>query len=653
MQDKKYNWAIVPDKNRHEYVIGIDFGHGETSAAFCPIGWDLAPGDLEAVKDVDFGANRKVLPTAINIQPNGQAFLGEAAFSSERLKKATVEVLFKKKPENIDGEKEQLMIRYMHEVYALIREKSGALFSDDNHLLYIATPSGWDERAKNLYGQMAAKAGLPIAGITSESRAAFIKAQLDTSSGLPQYISQGAIVFDMGSSTLDFTYLQSGNAPVDYGYDCGASQVEKIMYAEIREKNKDIIAFETQYPKLVAKLLYETRCAKEGVYFDPDIRYKKTVNFEDIVDDEEFEDSKMKFVFQPGELNHMLEEKGYISEIRQAMLDFKNYHIGGYPIKAAFLTGGASRMGFIQALIEDCWGLPQDLIYRDQDPSLTISRGVAEVARSDFRSGGAGNTKQLLNDIVTESDVYTPFVNSLCDKLSEEIIGTVGACVTNFRDNETDVSINDLQAYIEENISEDLNQVGDWAMECYKEAFENQTTEIRDRLDKIVSNYSRQGVRMGNAQVSISSLPNIDMSVIAEQMRQLSSNFTDGGIVNGLVTGIAGAAVGGAIAMLLGGPLAWLIGGGAILANWFFGEEKTEEQKRQEALAKDLDHDQRQQVFDEFNNSWEDICNKIQKAVEQSIRSNYTLQRTIQSQSKATIESYVKECIEQTRLMVE
>lgn len=653
MQDKKYNWAIVPDKNRHEYVIGIDFGHGETSAAFCPIGWDLAPGDLEAVKDVDFGANRKVLPTAINIQPNGQAFLGEAAFSSERLKKATVEVLFKKKPENIDGEKEQLMIRYMHEVYALIREKSGALFSDDNHLLYIATPSGWDERAKNLYGQMAAKAGLPIAGITSESRAAFIKAQLDTSSGLPQYISQGAIVFDMGSSTLDFTYLQSGNAPVDYGYDCGASQVEKIMYAEIREKNKDIIAFETQYPKLVAKLLYETRCAKEGVYFDPDIRYKKTVNFEDIVDDEEFEDSKMKFVFQPGELNHMLEEKGYISEIRQAMLDFKNYHIGGYPIKAAFLTGGASRMGFIQALIEDCWGLPQDLIYRDQDPSLTISRGVAEVARSDFRSGGAGNTKQLLNDIVTESDVYTPFVNSLCDKLSEEIIGTVGACVTNFRDNETDVSINDLQAYIEENISEDLNQVGDWVMECYKEAFENQTKEIRDRLDKIVSNYSRQGVRMGNAQVSISSLPNIDMSVIAEQMRQLSSNFTDGGIVNGLVTGIAGAAVGGAIAMLLGGPLAWLIGGGAILANWFFGEEKTEEQKRQEALAKDLDHDQRQQVFDEFNNSWEDICNKIQKAVEQSIRSNYTLQRTIQSQSKATIESYVKECIEQTRLMVE
>lgn len=652
MQDKKYDWAIVPDKNKHEYVIGIDFGHGETSAAFCPIGWELSPGDLEAVKDIDFG-NRKVLPTAINIQPNNQAFLGESAFSSERLKKAVVEVLFKKKPENIYGEKEQLMIRYMQEVYALIREKSGALFSTDNHLLYIATPSGWDERAKNLYGQMAAKAGLPIAGITSESRAAFIKAQLDTTSGLPQYVSQGAIVFDMGSSTLDFTYLRSGNVPVDFGYDCGASQVEKIMYTEIRDRNEDIVAFEKRYPKLIAKLLYETRCVKEKIYFDPNIRCKKTVSFDDFFDDEDFEDSKMKFVFEPGELNQMLEAKGYISEIRQAMLDFKNNHIGGNPIKAAFLTGGASRMNFIQKLIEDCWGLSQDLVYRDQDPSLTISRGVAELARGDIRSGGIGNTKQMLNDIVAESNVYTPFVNSLCNKLSEEIIATVGACVVNFKDNDTDVSINDLQTYIEENISEDLNQVGEWAMECYKEAFENQTKEIRERLDKIVSNYSRQGVHMESTHVSISSLPNIDMSVIAEQMRQLSSNFTDRGVINGLVTGIAGAAVGGAIAMLLGGPLTWLIGGGAILANWFFGKEKTEEQKRQEALAKDLDHDQRQQVFDEFSNNWDDICNKIRNSVDQSIRSNYTLQQTIQSQSKATIEAYVKDCIIQTRLMVE
>lgn len=650
IQSKKYDWAITPDKNKHEYVIGIDFGHGETSAAFCPIGWDVEIGQLEDIKDIDFGTNRKVIPSAINIQPNGQAFIGEQAFSPERLKKATVEVCFKKKPEDVKGDSEVLMIRYMHEVYSSIIENTGSLFTRDNHLVYIATPSGWDEETKNLYGQMAHKAGLPIAGITSESAAAFSKAQQDVSSGLPQYIYQGAIVFDMGSSTLDFTYLREGKQ-TDFGYDCGASKIEKIIYENICCHNDDVIAFEKKYPNLVATLLFYARCAKENVYFDPSIRYKKTYNFEDIIDDDEFSEGRMKFFFQPGELNRILDNKGYISEIRKAMLDFKNDHIGGKPIYVTFLTGGASRMGFIKDLVKECWGV--DLIYRDTDPSLTISRGVAIEGRSEIRTGGTSKIKQELENIKQKSDIYTSFVDSLCNKLSEEIIATVGACVVNFKDNDTDVSINDLQTYIEVNISEDLNQVGDWAMECYKEAFETQTKEIRERLDKIVSNYSRQGVHMESTHVSISSLPNIDMSVIAEQMRQLSSNFTDRGVINGLVTGIAGAAVGGAIAMLLGGPLAWLIGGGAILANWFFGEEKTEEQKRQEALAKDLDHDQRQQVFDEFSNNWDDICNKIRKSVDQSIRSNYTLQQTIQSQSKATIEAYVKDCIIQTRLMVE
>ena len=646
----KKNWLITPDKNRHEYVIGIDLGHGETSAAFCPIGWDLAPGELEMIKDLDFGSNSKVVPSAISITTDNQAYIGEAAFLPEILKKAEVNVCFKKRPENIDGEKEKLMIRYMHEVYKIIREKNSALFTDYNHVVYIATPSGWDDEAKSLYCQMAAKAGLPIAGITSESRAAFVKAQQDVSSGLPQYIDKGAIVFDMGSSTLDFTYLQENNIK-DYGYDCGASQVEKNIYADLREDNEEIVAFEKQYPNLISKLLFEARCAKEGVYFHPDTRYKKTINFEDIVDDEEFEDAKMKFVFQPGALNQMLDEKGYIGDIRKAMLDFKNNHIGGNPIHVAFMTGGASRMDFLKPLIKECWNLADDRIYCDQDPSLTISRGVAEVARGDIRSGGTGNAKQLLKEIVDKCDIYTPFSEALVNKVTEEMTETIAACVTNFRDSNEDCSINDLQSYISSNIENDVRQIGDWAMECYKEAFENETQEIREKLDKIVLNYSKKGVQMGKTNVTINSMPDIDMSMISDQVRALSASFMESS--SGLVAGIAGAAVGGAIALFLGGPLAWLIGGGALLANWIFGEEKTEEQKRQEAMAKDLDRDSRQKVYDEFSNNWNDICQKVYTSVNNSIRGNYSLKQKINSQSKATLEAYAKECIAQTRLMVE
>ena len=83
---------------------------------------------------------------------------------------------------------------------------------------------------------MAKTAGMPIAGLTKESRAAFVRAQHDTTSGIGRNIDKGAIVFDMGSSTLDFTYMNK-NLPglIDFGYDCGASAIEKTIYAKKRE----------------------------------------------------------------------------------------------------------------------------------------------------------------------------------------------------------------------------------------------------------------------------------------------------------------------------------------------------------------------------------------------------------------------------------
>ena len=409
-----HEWMTVPNKEQHEYIIGIDFGHGETSAAFCPIGWNMQDGELEGVKDIDFGNNSKVIPSAISITDEGRVYIGEAAFLPEILNKAKVNVCFKKRPENIDGEQEQLMIQYMRAVYQLICEKNNALFTNGNHIVCIAAPSGWSQETMLLYGQMAHRAGLPIFNCVSESRAAFIKAQQDVSSGLPQYINQGAIVFDMGSSTLDFTYLRE-NEICDYGYDCGASRVEKLIYSGLREDNEDIVSFEQQHPHLVAKLLFEARSAKEGVYFHPETRFKRTVNFEDIVDDEEFEDAKMKFIYEPGELNRTLQSNGYIDEIRRAMIDFKQNHINGKPIYVAFLTGGASRMDFIKPLVSECWGLPEDKIYRDQDPSLTISRGTADTGRMIARNQNA-------NEVQTGSidDVIEDWRNNVIPNLKDE-----------------------------------------------------------------------------------------------------------------------------------------------------------------------------------------------------------------------------------------
>ena len=658
---KKYEWAIAPDKTKHQYVIGIDFGHGETSAAYCSIGWDSNKGQLSGVKDIDFGSNTKVIPSAISITTDGKAYIGDAAFLPEVLNKAEANVCFKKKPENIDGSVEQLMMRFMKEVYNTIKERNSALFTDGNHLVYIATPSGWDDTAKDLYGQMAAKAGLPMGGITSESRAAFIKAQQDPDSGLPQYIDKGAIVFDMGSSTLDFTYLTRDNTnPIDWGDDCGASKVEKIIYASKRDGNEEILDFEKKYPNLVDALLFEARKAKEKVYFHPDLPCRITVNFDTIVEDEEFEDTKMKFKYQPGELNQMLEEKGYIGAIRNAMMVFKNEKIAGKPIHVAFLTGGASKMDFIKDLVKGCWNLPDDRIYRDQDPSLTISQGVAVLGRGDIRSGGAENTKDLLKEITANAgDIYTPFAAALTEKVADEMQRSVITAFQEFRDSEADASLNDLQVRIERWIENDTNSISEWATECYQHTFEKQTADIRSKLDAIVGEFSNTGVQMTSAGNVNVSLPDIDLSDISDQMEEIGSTFAEE--AGSITETVAGAAIGGAIGyglgMLLGGPLAWLLIGGYFVGKWLFGEEETEEQKKQKAMAKDLDASARLQVynsfFDEIEGKWSEVSASIEKTVHDSIYGNSTLKKKINEQSKNIIMDYAQECINKTRLMVE
>lgn len=667
---KKYEWEIVPDKTKHQYVIGIDLGHGETSAAYCALDWDSTNMQLSNVKDIELAEGMKVIPSAISIAENGKARIGELAFDEREMVKSETNVCFKKKPESLDGESEQLMMRFMKEVYTTIIERNPALFTAGNHLVFIATPSGWSEKDKDLYGKMAAEAGLPMGGITSESHAAYIKAQKDPDSGLPQHTDKGAIVFDMGSSTLDFTYLSnSSEKPVNWGDDCGASQVEKIIYGSKREGNDDLLAFEKKYPNLVDALLFKARKAKEEIYKFPENPKSITVNFEDIVpDDDEFEDTKLRFRYKVSELsdderrkgyvnlNQLLEEKGYIGAIRDAMMVFKNEKIGGKPIYGAFLTGGASRMDFIKTLVMECWGLPNDRIFRDQDPSLTISQGVAVLGRAFIRSGGSHNTEYMLKTIIANAqDVFTPFAEALTAKVTDELQRSVITAFNEFRDCETDVSLNDLQGRMGEWIENDTNNIGEWATACYQQAFEEKTADIRAKLDSVVNEFSNTSVKMGSIGNTSVSLPKLDMNEIAAQMGDIGASFAaEAGSISELISSVAvDGAVGFGIGMLVGGPLAWLLLGGYFVGKMLFGEEETEEQKNQKAMAKDLNKSARQQFYDAFfNEKWDEVAGKIANTVHQAVYGNPALKEKINSQSRRVIENYAKDCINKIQLKI-
>ena len=642
------SWAVSPNKESHRYVVGIDLGHGETSAAYAEIGWGEDMGTLEPVKDIDLPQDKTfVIPSAISIEANGDLHVGADAFEYQE---AELHVCFKQRPTSINGKAEQLMIKFMSEVYKLIRERVGAILTDGNHLVYIATPSGWDKEAQDLYGQMAREAGMPIAGVTWESRAAFIKAQSSADSGLPQYVDKGAIVFDMGSSTLDFTYistdvLKDNNKPIDYGYDCGASKIERLMYEKLKEDSDVVEEFEQKYPKGTDRLLFEMRKGKEEYYRKAEHKLRKTVDFYQLVSDEDLD--VVRCVYNEGELDDYLKQKGYVELISKAMKDYKENHIKGMPIHAAFFTGGASRMDFLQDLVKDLWQV--DYVFRDQNPSLTISQGVAEAARSDVRSGGAGNIKSEIRKIMNDIDVYGIFSEKLGAKMQEEIEASIAEPVCSFKDADEDYCLADLEQLIQNNIESDVSNIGDWAKECMEQAFEDATTDIRDKMSKMMANYSKSDIKMGKLSAKQIELPEMDLDLISEQIQELASSFTES--ASGLTGVLTGAAI-GAVAGFLLGPIGWIGMGAVALWNAFFREEETEEQKREKAKYKALDAEQRLKVYNEFDAKWGEICEQIEDSINEAL-SDSTIKNKVNSQCKSVLREYAEECLRQTRLMLD
>lgn len=637
------------NKEEIQYVIGIDLGHGETSAALCAMEWDKKPEQLDAAKDLEMGGNKKVMPSAITILDNGSAYIGDAAFNPENLKQAKVRVCFKQAPKDINGEKEQLMIRYMHEVYNRIIKENSALLTKGNHLVYIATPSGWDKETQQLYVKMAKQAGLPIPdnGVTKESRAAFVRAQHDVTSGIGRNIDKGAIVFDMGSSTLDFTYMSRDiDGLIDFGYDCGASAIEKTIYNQKREEADSIQLFEKKYPDLVDYLVFEARKIKEQNYFDPTLKVKKTINFEDVIEDEELEDERFKFLFTPGELDALLEEKGYIQNIRNAMRDYRKNHINGRNIYGVFMTGGASRMEFLKDLICECWGVTKEQIHRDQDPSLTISQGVAELARMDLRTEGMDEgIGSQISLLIKGNEIINVFTDKFCNEVFELSSHIIGTNVTIFRDMENDVSINDLNLSIESDLDEQVGALTSNVAEYVRAAIMEGTADVRNRVDAIVAVYTSQGneIKLPILNVPQISIGNISIKPILDGIaKDLTKEVSSwGAMAKGAA---AGAAVGSFVPFI--GTITGAIIGGTIGA--FSNNKPTLEEEMDRARNRD----ERLKIFNVIDSKWEDIQCELKDTITNNIKENNSVLDEIKKVTSDYLTTY-KESLKNSRILID
>ena len=639
------------EKKQCKFVIGIDLGHGETSAAICPLQWDALPSQLDPAKDLEMGGNKKVIPSAITILDNGTTYIGDAAFNPEILRQADVHVCFKKAPQDIHGEKEQLMIAFMREVYKRIRENNSGILTDNNHQVFIATPSGWDKPTQDLYMQMAKEAGLPVAGLTKESRAAFVRAQSDTTSGIGRNIEKGAIVFDMGSSTLDFTYMNK-NLPelIDFGYNCGASAVEKAIYRHEYDEEESIKVFEKKYPRLIDYLVFESRLVKEKIYTDPTLKVKKTVNFEDIVDDEELEGEGFRLVYQPGDLNKLLEENGYMKQIADAMKDFRMNHIPGQDIYGVFMTGGASRMDFLKPLIYHYFGVDEDHVYRDQDPSLTISQGVAMVARMDLRTEGMDEgLGTQIEELTNSSKIFSTFAINFTTVALQTIIDSLNSSILVFENSKEDMSMDDFNALIEVKLKNTMSRLTGNVSDHIRNAILENTSDFRKRVDDIVLVYTSQGndIKLPKLNVPAISMGKIEIQTILDDIAKgladeaLQNNQTGsaiGGAAAGLAVGAAFGLVGAIPGALIGGFLG-LIGS---------GDKPTVEQEK----AKKRNSFERKKIADLIRSKNDHINQNILNTIADSVKSDNKVREAVRKATSNYLKEY-KESLRNARVLID
>ena len=303
------------------------------------------------------------------------------------------------------------------------------------------------------------------------------------------------------------------------------------------------------------------------------------------------------------------------------------------------MTGGASHMDFIRDLVCKCWDVTPEQVPFDTDPSLTISQGVAEVARIDLRSEGQDVLiAKEIERLERSNQIFDSFAGTFISSVHEQVVQAIVDTFVEFRDSATDRSANYLQMKIKNNVRDVVSAQSRQASEYLQNAIDTETAALQKQVDAVVMLYSRQGTQITKPKINVSNLNmgNINLdSVIRQLSDQIVDNSTDWG---GL----------GLAAVLFGIP--------GLLVGWGLGKlfGDSEEEKKAKAMKKDLDFDTRIQLFNDFAAKWEQegMETKIYNQIEKSIKGNNTIKNEISTALTMLLEAYKKE-LKNARIMVD
>lgn len=387
-----------------DYIVGIDFGHGETAAWVIP----TSKGGNPAKIDTEEGCALKLKSSnLVNecVIDSEVYFTPPTTYSLTKTPFADICNQMKMRISELEHDENKMKMEAFKAYIKCVVERLLGLNSTiimrpeggaPNFLLYMASPTKWTDEDKkeylNFFNEAISSLGLRFESIIDESDAAYFSRMSKTN------ITQTSLVIDYGSSTIDFTLVRNGkkisnsswsedqlgahcieNAMLTYGIEQDYQAFDsdlKATKAYLQEHKLNHIHAEAYLKKACQIAKHTTYKEADGRCFDIDYPIIKEVAT----------DKKCNIRFQwDGDLNVVA--KTYQEEVKNSLLSLRQkiHEVNDQKDpNSIIMSGGACIMPWFQRAVKEVF--PNSEPVMDLEPSYVVAQGVAMYAKAQMKA---------------------------------------------------------------------------------------------------------------------------------------------------------------------------------------------------------------------------------------------------------------------------
>lgn len=371
------------------YLLGIDFGDGETAASYYDYSGDQTAESGERLKHLNLapsGTINKVYSALKKVRLINGKDEWRILMNPKELTGLDFNAYFKKKVcEMNSGEKKSIMEFWKIVFDAIVKNNDFVKYDTINHsrnfMLAVAGPSGWSDEDLYSYRTLMINAGVPADMIMRESDAAFNKWKTKTN-------GKNTLVIDYGSSTIDITAVNNNGAfSIPIPSPPGARKIEELIKDYIKNNNPnyivacreidDFILSQAIEYNLEAAILLNIREAKEQFYSYEEAE-EMSIIFNNRQISKEMSGYLLEEYISKDELETIIRPYrklvvSYFEQIQQSLI------FEGFKPEYIILSGGASRMPFVKEDINRVFNSDgkAEVFHDKEQADFVVSDGLA------------------------------------------------------------------------------------------------------------------------------------------------------------------------------------------------------------------------------------------------------------------------------------